>query len=480
MSRSYDRRTVLRGVGVAAAGGLAGCGGGDGGRNDGGDAGGSGDGGASVGTAGGTTTGTSTSDGPGAGIRAETVAEGFTSPVAVDFPAGLDRWFVADQPGRIYLYDSSLRETPFLDLRDRVVDLGGYDERGLLGVATHPAFADNGRLFVRYSSPPRDGTPDGYSHTFVLSEFRVDPTARRADPGDERVLLEIPEPQSNHNSGAVAFGPDGYLYVGVGDGGGANDVGNGHVADWYGANRGGNGQDLTENLLGSVLRIDVDAESDDRPYGIPDDNPLVGREGRDEQYAWGFRNPWRMSFDVPGPDGSGATRTVSGQGADFYVADVGQNRYEEVNLVEAGGNYGWNVYEGTHCFSTASPGSPPDACPTETPDGEALRAPIVEYDHGGDRPNGVAVVGGYRYHRDDVPELSGAYVFADWQAKGRVYAARPAASGLWPVEIHDVSGLAPYVLAFGRDEAGRLYALTSGQSTISGSTGAVVRLRPAE
>ncbi|WP_423750955.1 PQQ-dependent sugar dehydrogenase [Salinirarus marinus] len=457
---------MLRAVGVAAAGSLAGCGGG-------GDAGGDG-------ATDRTTDGAPTSGESAAGVRAETLAEGFTSPVDVAFPAGLDRWFVADQPGRVYLYDSSLRETPFLDLRDRVVDLRGYDERGLLGVATHPAFADNGRLFARYSSPPRSGTPDGYSHTFVLSEFRVDPTARRGDPESERVLLEIPEPQSNHNGGAVAFGPDGYLYAGVGDGGGTNDVGRGHVEDWYAENRGGNGQDVTENLLGSVLRIDVDDESEGRPYGIPDGNPLVGRAGRDEQYAWGFRNPWRLSFDAPESDGSGAGQSASGRSVDFYVADVGQNRYEEVSLVEAGGNYGWNVYEGTHCFSTEPPGSPPADCPTEMPDGDPLREPIIEYDHGGDQPNGVAVVGGYRYHRDDVPELSGAYVFADWQANGRVFAARPAEEGQWPVDVHDVSGLGEYVLAFGRDDAGRLYALTSDRGDVAGETGAVVRLRPEE
>jgi glucose/arabinose dehydrogenase len=474
--RTYGRRPLLRAVGVAAVGSLAGCGGTPDGGTDGhepdGDR-------ADEGPEGGESSGRATTTREaGTGVRAETLADGFTSPVDVDFPTGLDRWFVVDQPGRIYLYDSGLREAPFLDLRDRIVDLRSYDERGLLGVATHPEFADNGRLFVRYSSPPRAGTPDDYSHTFVLSEFRVDPTAERGDPGDERVLLEIPEPQSNHNSGALAFGPDGSLYVGVGDGGGANDVGRGHVEDWYENNGGGNGQDVTENLLGSILRIDVDGGGDGKPYGIPDDNPLVGRAGLDEQYAWGFRNPWRMSFDTPAADASGAGRTASGGAFDCYVADVGQNRYEEVSLVEAGGNYGWNVYEGTHCFSTRSPGSPPETCPSETADGDALRAPIIEYDHGGSQPNGVAVVGGYRYHREDVPELSGAYVFADWRARGRVFTARPTDEGQWPVDVLDVSGLGPYVLAFGRDDDGSLYVLTSDQSDIAGDTGAVCRLQP--
>ncbi|KAB1196776.1 MULTISPECIES: sorbosone dehydrogenase family protein [Haloferax] len=399
-------------------------------------------------------------------LRYETLASGFTSPVDVAIPEAFDgdRRFVVDQPGRVWLHDETgLRTDPYLDLGDRVVDVGGYDERGLLGVAFHPAFADNGRLFLRYSAPSRSGTPSNFSHTFVLSELTVDPEATTVSGDSERTLLEIPQPQSNHNAGALAFGPDGYLYVAVGDGGGANDEGRGHVDDWYDALDGGNGQDVQSNLLGSVLRIDVDSEGgvtgdEDKPYGIPDDNPLVGRAGLDEQYAWGLRNPWRLSFD----------------GDDLYVADVGQAQWEEVNVVEAGGNYGWNVREGAHCFRAST-------CPTETPDGEPLVDPVLEYPHAARGPSGVAIIGGYVYRGDEIPALSGAYVFADWQSQERLFAARPQASKPWDIAeipITDLDGGGKNVLAFGRDPAGELYVCTSGNRGVTGTAGTLNRLRP--
>ena len=154
----------------------------------------------------------------------------------------------------------------------------------------------------------------------------------------------------------MAFGPDGYLYISFGDGGGADDVALGHVEDWYDVNEGGNGQDIEDNLLGNILRIDVDSGD---PYGIPPDNPFVGMDGMDEIYAFGFRNPYRFSFDRGGTN-------------QLFVADVGQNNFEEVNIVEPGGNYGWNVMEGTHCFSTENPDLPLDECPTEDPMGRPL------------------------------------------------------------------------------------------------------------
>ncbi|CAM2929470.1 PQQ-dependent sugar dehydrogenase [Halobacterium salinarum] len=353
-----------------------------------------------------------------------------------------------------------VREEPFLDVRDRLVDLSGYEERGLLGLAFHPDFEADRRVFARYSAPATVDTPPNYSHRFVLSSFRV--TEGSADPDSETRLLELPQPQANHNAGSVAFGPDGFLHVGTGDGGGANDVGTGHVADWYDAIDGGNGQDVTENLLGSVLRIDVDADGD-QPYGIPEDNPLVGRPGLDEQYAWGFRNPWRFSFT----DG------------DLYVADVGQNRFEEVSVVESGGNYGWNVREATHCFDPETPGSPPDDCPTETADGDPLRDPIVEYAHDGDDLSGVSVIGGYRYTGDALPGLAGAYVFGDWQADGRLFIARPD-DGLWETETVDLTGgdtgPGEYLLAFGRGADDELYVATTDSGTPTGQSGTVHRL----
>ncbi|NHN60759.1 MULTISPECIES: sorbosone dehydrogenase family protein [Halorussus] len=397
-------------------------------------------------------------------VGLETLATGFEVPLDVAFAPDADRRYVADQPGRVFVHDpDGLRDEPFLDLRETVVT--GY-EMGLLGLALHPEFAQNRRTFVRYSAPPREGTPDGYSHTFVLAEFEATDDGTAVRPDSERTILEIPEPQSNHNAGSIVFGPEGYLYVGVGDGGGGGDQGTGHVGDWYDEVDGGNGQDVTENLLGSVLRIDVDSESPeatrtggggtadgepsgDRNYAVPDDNPFAGGgAGLPEHYAWGFRNPWRMAFDR----------------GRLLVADVGQSAYEEVNLVERGGNYGWNVREGAHCFSA-------DECPDSTPDdvrgGELLVDPVVEYPHSGDGVTGESVIGGNAYRGSALPGLTGAYVFADLAAEGQLLAATPADEGLWPISVVEVAGddagKVGRVYSFGRDADGELYVLANGE-----------------
>jgi glucose/arabinose dehydrogenase len=391
-------------------------------------------------------------------VGLETLATGFRAPLDVAFAPDADRRYVADQPGVVSVHESGgLRDDPFLDLRD-VVETGS--EKGLLGIALHPEFAENRRVFVRYSAPPRSGTPDDYSHTFVLAEFEASRDGLRARRDTERTVLEIPQPQPNHNAGSVVFGPDGHLYVGVGDGGGGGDQGTGHVDDWYDGVSGGNGQDVTENLLGSILRIDVDEREGGKGYGVPEDNPLVGTDGLDEHYAWGLRNPWRMSFDAPEGDGG----TASGGEWDFYVADVGQSAYEEVNLVEAGGNYGWNVREATHCYGASS-------CPARTPDGvrggEPLVDPVIEYPHSGGDVSGVSVIGGYVYRGSAIPGLDGRYVFADLDTRGRLFVAtRPDGDGLWPIRTVDVAGGLDRVLSFGRDADGELYVLgsTGGQS----------------
>jgi len=430
------RRDVLGLLGTAGVGSLAGCSGGS------------------------LSGGQSSAD----AVGAEVVTWGHSAPLGIEFePDTADRTYVVDQTGIVQVHgEDGLRDEPFLDVTDQMVELSGYEERGLLGMAFHPEYPDDDRVFVRYSAPLREGMPDDYSHTFVLSSFRVSAN-RRAIPASEEVRMEIPQPQANHNAGSVVFGPEGSLYVGVGDGGGANDVGPGHTSDWYDGNDGGNGQNRT-TLLGSILRLDVDASGSDRPYGIPDDNPLVDARGREELYAWGFRNPWRMSF-------------TDGQ---LYVADVGQNLSEEVDVVEAGGNYGWNVREATHCFSTAEPSSPPDSCPAETPDGEPLIDPIIEYPHDGDGVSGISVIGGYRY-TGDIGALTDRYVFGDWQSEGQLFAADPADDGLWPTEtvaVEAVDDTAPnqFLLSFGRDPEGRLYVGTTGNRTPSGTSGRVHRL----
>ena len=387
-------------------------------------------------------------------LALRTVATGFRAPLDLAVAPGTERRYVADQAGTIARLGSDGAVEPFLDVSDRIVTGG---ERGLLGLAFHPAFAENRRFYVRYSSPRLAGTPASFDHTFVLSEFRASADGTRADPDSERRLLTIPEPQSNHNAGSICFGPDGYLFVGVGDGGGGGDVGTGHAGDWYRENAGGNGQDVSNNLLGSILRIDVDGEERDRPYGIPDDNPLVGEVGLDEHWAWGFRNPWRMSFD----------------GETLYAGDVGQSDYEEVDRIRKGGNYGWNVLEGSHCYNA-------DDCPDETPDGEPLIDPVIEYPHSGAPVSGISVIAGYVYRGDELPGLADRYVFGDLVTDGRLFVATPGdGEGLWSTRTVNIAegdrGKLQQLLSFGRDESGRLYALGRGDGD-----GGVYELRPGE
>lgn len=339
-------------------------------------------------------------------IELHTVTDQPIMPLAFRIPSN-NAQYIADRPGIIYLQERG-ELTEALDISDRVRT---GSERGLLGLALHPNFAENNLVYIRYSAPNQPGTPDNYSHTFRLSEFSAHDDGS-IDDDSERVLLEIPQPKGNHNSGPIEFGPEGYLYIGVGDGGGADDQGRGHVEDWYDAVPGGNGQNITENMHGSLLRIDVDNHTDDKEYGIPDDNPLVGSDGFNEIYAWGLRNPWGHSF----------------YDDTLYLADVGQNRYEEVNIIKNGGNYGWNVKEATHCFNT-------DDCPEETPDGHPLIDPIIEYSRFDDPPvTGIAVVGGHIYRGTDFPALDGQYVFGDLQANGRLFTATPSEKKLWDTD----------------------------------------------
>ena len=295
----------------------------------------------------------------------------FANPVDLQDPRdGTNRLFVVEQRGRIIVFENDRAvsaATAFLDIRSQVV-YGG--EHGLLGLAFDPDYAANGLFYVYYSIADPLRTR--------LSRFSVsgqDPDA--ADPGSEIVILDIDQPYSNHNGGQIAFGPDGYLYIGVGDGGSAGDPQ-------------GNGQNRT-TLLGKILRIDVGQ----LPYGIPPDNPLAGNtEGyREEIYAWGLRNPWRFSFDP-----------VTGW---LWAGDVGQNRYEEIDVVENGKNYGWNVMEASHCY-------PDPPCSTD-----GLVLPLWEYAH----DVGRSVTGGYVYRGTGVSDLAGAYVYGDF-VTGVVWALR--------------------------------------------------------
>ena len=322
-------------------------------------------------------------------------------------PDGSDQLYVVLQPGRIVSFpndpDVDTAEL-FLDIRDRVNDRG--EEEGLLGLAFDPQYMTNGHLYVYYSaSDPRRS---------VVSRFSASADGRRADPGSERVLLEVAQPFSNHNGGQIAFGPDGYLYIALGDGGSRGDP---H----------GNGQDLT-TLLGSILRIDVRAVESEGAYAVPSDNPFVGRAGtRPEIWAYGLRNPWRFSFD-----------RVAG---DLWTADVGQNRFEEVDIIQPGLNYGWNVMEGEECFVRSD-------C-----DRTGLEMPVVEYG----REGGCSVTGGYVYRGSRLPSLYGAYVYGDY-CSGRIWALRH--DGDEVIEHLQIADSSLRIPSFGEDADGDLYVLS--------------------
>jgi glucose/arabinose dehydrogenase len=406
-------------------------------------------------------------------VGLELVAEGFTAPMElVSAGDGTGRMFLVDQIGliKIILANGTVVGEPFLDISDRMVKLSqGYDERGLLGLAFHPDFAKNGRIFVLYSAPLRQGGPKGFDCTTHVSEFAVSKeNPNKVDMSSERIVLEVDKPYMNHNGGTIAFGSDGYLYIPLGDGGGANDAGFGHTPDT------GNAQD-TSIMLGKVLRIDVNNMSNSMAYSVPSDNPFVGKEGYlPEIWAYGLRNPWRISFD-------------RGNNHSLFLSDAGQNLWEEVDIITKGGNYGWNIKEGTHCFDPNSPNKSPNVCPDQGYKGEPLVDPVIEYD--GHGINRTVVVGGYIYRGSAIPEFEGDYIFGDWSSSftigdGTLLIALPSASGIWKIEEIKVTGSSngrvnAFVRSFGQDDQGELYVLTSNASGPTGETGKVYKIVPA-
>jgi glucose/arabinose dehydrogenase len=412
-------------------------------------------------------------------VELELVCSGLTSPVyATHAGDKSDRLFIVDQAGQIRILDvrhGVCLSDPFLDLTAKIVTVNPFfDERGVLGLAFHPKFQKNGRFFVRYSAP-RDGSPAepcfGTSrgcHEEILAEFRVAHIRDNfADPASERILFRIDEPQFNHDSGNVAFGPDGLLYFTLGDGGGAND-GLADVPPSHGPI--GNGQNI-ETALGSILRIDVDGEPDPGlQYAVPAGNPFAGATpGVDEIYAYGMRNPYRFSFD----DGRG------GDGR-LFLADVGQNLFEEINIIRKGGNYGWVAAEGFHCFDPFNPTMPPSSCSGTGPNGEPLLNPIAEYNHN----DGIAVIGGFVYRGKKSSPLFGKYVFGDFSRSfglpaGRLFwlDADGALTDIFEFQLGELNlPLGKFLFGFGEDEGGEIYVLTSGNLGPSGNAGEVFRL----
>lgn len=339
------------------------------------------------------------------GLAVEVVAGGFDDPVYLTSPPGDPRLFVVEQSGRIRIIENGLLlSTPFLDIRDSVRSGG---ERGLLGMAFHPAYAANGHFYVSYSAQP-----DGDTR---VERYSVSGDPNVAMPNRDRVIFTLDQPFGNHNGGQITFGPDGMLYIGLGDGGSGGDPQ-------------GHGQNVN-TLLGALLRIDVDGGN---PFSIPPDNPFVGIDGRDEIWAYGLRNPWRFSFDR--------------EASHLYIADVGQNAWEEVNAVAAGSagiNYGWNLMEGRHCFGSAS-------CDTG-----GLVLPAVEYGHS----NGCSVTGGYVYRGEALTAIRGHYFYSDY-CSGFLRSFRFTGTSVTDERQWDVGELGR-VLSFGQDADGELYILSS-------------------
>ena len=340
-------------------------------------------------------------------LELERVAAGFESPLLVTHAGdGSGRLYVVEQSGLIRMIeDGEVVRTPFLDISD-LTEAGG--EQGLLGLAFHPAFERDRRFFINYTDTEGDT---------VVASYGVADDGVTADPDSAHTILKLDQPYSNHNGGHVAFGPDGYLYIGMGDGGSAGDPEE-------------NGQNL-DALLGKMLRIDVDAGD---PYAIPDDNPFADGGGAPEIWAYGLRNPWRFSFDEP----SGT----------LWIGDVGQDQLEEIDRVPAdrpGLNYGWNLMEGSRCYQGSCDAS-----------GKVL--PVTEYDH----DDGCSITGGFVYRGDEFPDMRGGYFFSDY-CSGTIWAIDANANG--PVKPDVLLESGGSISSFGVDEDGELYVtdISSGE-----------------
>jgi len=354
----------------------------------------------------------------------------FQRPIQVTHAGdGSNRLFVIEQRGRVVVFPNRAdveSHDVFLDIRERV--FMGHNEEGLLAIAFHPNYAENGRFYVWYSAGDRS------ARRTVLSRFTVsEDDPNKADADSEVILLEVDQPWGNHNGAMVLFGPDGYLYVSIGDGGAANDPHN-------------HGQNL-QTLLGTIIRIDVNREGEDTPYAIPADNPFIDRDdARDEIWAYGLRNVWRMSFDR--------------ETGDLWAADVGQNAWEPVYVINRGENYGWNITEGSQPFRR---GVEPD---------QPMVDPVVEYSH----RQGQSITGGYVYRGSANERLKGAYIYGDY-VSGRIWALRYEDGAVTAYrEVFDAPRR-PHITSFGEDEAGELYLCAFERLDGRGdSTGRIMRI----
>lgn len=342
------------------------------------------------------------------------IATGLNTPVDLQQPKdGSSRLFVVEKAGTIrVVQNGAIQASPFLDVSAKVDSSPG--EMGLLGLAFHPGYAQNRRFFVHY-----DRIVSGQIQSVIAEYLASASDSSHADSASERVLLTVDQPFENHKGGQIAFGPDGFLYIGLGDGGSEGDPQ-------------GNGQNL-QTLLGKILRIDVDSLSGNSLYAIPADNPFASGGGLPEIWAYGLRNPWRFSFDRAGR---------------LFAADVGQDHFEEIDLVQRGGNYGWKTMEGDHCYSPSS------GCNTS-----GLILPIAEYDHS----EGDAVIGGYVYAGTAIPSLQNSYIFGDLSS-GKIWGLREVSAGNWSRTLLLTSNAE--LSSFGLDQAGEVYVVELGGSVM--------------
>lgn len=365
-------------------------------------------------------------------IKLSLVASGLQAPLYVAFP-GNGEMLAVEQTGIIKVFkNGKANAVPFLNISNKIVKLSGdYDERGLLGIALSPDFKNNRKFYVYYSAP----TTGNFDNTGTLAEFKTTANGDVADPNSERILLTVQHPESNHNGGCLQFGPDGYLYISEGDGGGAGDKHNGTI---------GNGQNMN-TFLGKILRIDV---NNGKTYTVPSDNPFVGRANvKPEIWAYGLRNTWRYSFDK-----------ATGQ---LFAGDVGQDKYEEVDIINKGGNYGWHITEATHCFAPAT------GCSFK-----GITMPIAEYSH----HEGISITGGYVYNGKQLSGFSGKYIFADWS--GPMFYLQKVGN-TWKRGKLIITGTHPgdlKITSFGEDPLGELYLVTNEDTGPGAVKGAVYKI----
>ncbi|MDA1098978.1 MAG: PQQ-dependent sugar dehydrogenase [Proteobacteria bacterium] len=382
-------------------------------------------------------------------VKLEEVASGLQHPLLLTAPAGDDRRFIIEQIGTIKVLQPDGKMSLFLDIKEKILPLvPEFDERGLLGLAFHPDYKNNGLFYISYSvtllGTQNLGNLLFFNHKNVIAEHRVSKSdPNKADAGYSRVISTIDWPQFNHNGHWIGFGPDGMLYASMGDGGYANDYGLGHNPIT------GNGQDLTVKY-GKILRIDVNSAEG---YAIPKDNPFVGKDDAlDEIWAYGFRNPWRCSFDMGGNH-------------ELICADVGQNSYEEVDVVKKGGNYGWRVKEGTHCFNYQAPNEHPKSC-----NDKDMINPVIEYNNcsgNAEGCKGISITGGYVY-RGANKAWDGMYFFGDWSKNfvfkdGQLFVAKMTGMkwSMEKVNVTNMPGWNSYVLSFGQDSKGEIYVMAT-------------------